>query len=229
MTIIITKTKLALAILAVALLAPAAALATNVFADVDDGAFYAAPVEWAFNNNITTGKTATSFAPLDDVTRGESVTFLKRYDDNIVQPAIAALSDNNPTVTVMHYTGSNTDSTVNDSWEKMRDLGSFTKATASSDMLIAATGNGLVNGVFCQWQLRVDGVTDAGNSGTIYSPADGASAVQYATGSYFTQGWFEGLAAGSHTVELWIRGSATACENNDGNFGHDVFATEFKA
>jgi S-layer family protein len=91
MTIIITKTKLALAILAVALLAPAAALATNVFADVPDGAFYAAPVEWAFNNNITTGKTATSFAPLDNVTRGESVTFLKRYDDNIVQPALSAL------------------------------------------------------------------------------------------------------------------------------------------
>jgi S-layer family protein len=94
MTIIITKTKLALALLAVALLAPAAALATNVFADVDDGAFYAAPVEWAFDNNITTGKTATSFAPLDDVTRGESVTFLKRYNDNIVGPADATLQSN---------------------------------------------------------------------------------------------------------------------------------------
>jgi S-layer homology domain len=92
MTIIITKTKLALAILAIALLAPAAALANNIFADVDDGAFYADPVDWAFNNNITTGKTPTSFAPLDNVTRGESVTFLKRYDDNIVQPALATLT-----------------------------------------------------------------------------------------------------------------------------------------
>jgi len=92
MTIMITKTKLALTILAIALLAPAAALATNVFADVPDGAFYADPVEWAFNNSITTGKSATSFAPLDDVTRGESVTFLKRYDDNIVQPALTTLT-----------------------------------------------------------------------------------------------------------------------------------------
>jgi S-layer homology domain len=91
MTIVITKTKLALAILAIALLAPAAALADNIFADVDDGAFYAEPVKWAFDNNITTGKTPTSFAPLDNVTRGESVTFLKRYDTNIVQPALAAL------------------------------------------------------------------------------------------------------------------------------------------
>jgi S-layer homology domain len=97
MTIIITKTKLALAILAIALLAPAAALANNIFADVDDGAFYADPVDWAFNNNITTGKTPTSFAPLDNVTRGESVTFLKRYNDNIVEPATTNLfaSDTN--------------------------------------------------------------------------------------------------------------------------------------
>ena len=90
MTIVVTKTKLALAVLAVAMLVPAAALASNVFADVDDGAFYADPVEWAFNNNITTGKSATSFAPLDNVPRGESVTFLQRYDTNTVQPAIAA-------------------------------------------------------------------------------------------------------------------------------------------
>ncbi|MEQ8842915.1 MAG: hypothetical protein RIB98_18210, partial [Acidimicrobiales bacterium] len=47
----------------------------------------AGPVDWAFNNDITTGKTATSFAPEDNVTRGESVTFLKRYNDNIVEPA----------------------------------------------------------------------------------------------------------------------------------------------
>ena len=92
MTITLTKTKLALAVLAVAMLVPATALATHVFSDVPDGAFYADPVDWAFNNSITTGKSATSFAPLDDVTRGESVTFLKRYDDNIVQPALTTLT-----------------------------------------------------------------------------------------------------------------------------------------
>jgi hypothetical protein len=31
------------------------------------------------------------FAPEDNVTRGESVTFLKRYNDNIVEPALDAL------------------------------------------------------------------------------------------------------------------------------------------
>ncbi|RMH78432.1 MAG: hypothetical protein D6683_07615, partial [Actinomyces sp.] len=40
---------------------------------------------------ITTGSPAGSrtFKPEDPVTRGESVTFLKRYDDNVVQPALA--------------------------------------------------------------------------------------------------------------------------------------------
>jgi len=85
MTVTLTKTKVALAVLAVAMLVPATALATHVFDDVPDDKFYATPVEWAAANNITTGKSPTTFAPDDNVTRGESVTFLKRYDDNIVQ------------------------------------------------------------------------------------------------------------------------------------------------
>lgn len=90
MTITLTKTKLAAALLAVVMLIPATALATHVFDDVPDGAFYAVPVEWAFDNGITTGTSATTFSPLDDVTRGESVTFLQRYNENVVEPAIEA-------------------------------------------------------------------------------------------------------------------------------------------
>lgn len=89
MSITITKTKLAAALVAAVMLIPATALASHVFDDVPDGAFYAAPVEWAFDNGITTGTSPTTFSPLDDVTRGESVTFLKRYHDNVVEAAIA--------------------------------------------------------------------------------------------------------------------------------------------
>jgi hypothetical protein len=82
------------------------AQATDVFDDVEDDRFYADPVEWAAANAITTGKSPTMFAPLDAVTRGESVTFLKRYDDNITQPALADLvglfaSDEDYTVTTV--------------------------------------------------------------------------------------------------------------------------------
>ena len=92
MTFTISKTKLAIAIVAVAMLLPTSAMAFHVFDDVPDDKFYADPVEWAFDNGITTGRSPTSFAPDDGVTRGESVTFLKRYDDNIVQPALATLT-----------------------------------------------------------------------------------------------------------------------------------------
>ena len=91
MTITIKKLHLAIAVVAIAMIAPAAALATHSFTDVPDGAFYTDPVEWAAANGITLGQTPTEFAPLAPVTRGQSVTFLKRYDDNIVQPELAAL------------------------------------------------------------------------------------------------------------------------------------------
>ena len=90
MTFTISKFKLAAAIVAAAMLIPATALATHVFDDVPDEKFYADPVEWAANNSITTGKSPTTFAPDDNVTRGEAVTFLKRYHDNVAEPGIDA-------------------------------------------------------------------------------------------------------------------------------------------
>ncbi len=70
---------------------PALAVAVSPFVDVIPGTFHEAPINWAASNGITTGKDPTHFAPNGPVTRGESVTFLKRYDDFIVQPAIAGL------------------------------------------------------------------------------------------------------------------------------------------
>jgi hypothetical protein len=84
----LTRTRLALLIVVMVAVVPAAAMATHVFGDVDDGRFFAGPVEWAASNDITTGTSATTFEPDRGVTRGESVTFLKRYHDNIVTPAL---------------------------------------------------------------------------------------------------------------------------------------------
>lgn len=84
MTLTITRVRLAIVVLAVALIAPATALATHVFDDVPDGTFYSDAVDWAAVNGITTGKSPTSFAPNDGVTRGEVVTFLKRFYDTFV-------------------------------------------------------------------------------------------------------------------------------------------------
>ena len=48
------------------------------FADVPVGAFYFDPVEWAVQNGVTTGATATTFNPNGNCQRGQVVTFLWR-------------------------------------------------------------------------------------------------------------------------------------------------------
>ena len=96
MTIHITKFKAAVALVVVALLVPVTAIATHTFSDVPDGRYYTDAVEWAAENGITTGTSATTFSPEDAVTRGQNVTFAYRYDQNIVQPALTELESLQP-------------------------------------------------------------------------------------------------------------------------------------
>jgi len=49
------------------------------FEDVEPGSWYHAPVEWALEQGITTGVSATEFAPDRNVIREQFVTFLYRY------------------------------------------------------------------------------------------------------------------------------------------------------
>ena len=46
--------------------------------DIPAGSYFEEPVYWAYYNNITTGKTATTFQPNANVTRAQFVTFLWR-------------------------------------------------------------------------------------------------------------------------------------------------------
>ena len=48
----------------------------NPFTDVANDAWYAAPVLWAKENNVTGGTSATTFGPEDSCTRAQVVTFL---------------------------------------------------------------------------------------------------------------------------------------------------------
>lgn len=48
------------------------------FTDVNAGDYFIDAVNWAYNNNITAGTTATTFGPDDNCTRGQVVTFLWR-------------------------------------------------------------------------------------------------------------------------------------------------------
>ncbi|MDG2218101.1 MAG: hypothetical protein P8L46_08645, partial [Acidimicrobiales bacterium] len=77
---------------AVAVLVPSVVLATHTWPDVPDGRFYTVAVEWAQANGMTTGcDGGTNFCPDRGVSRAENLTYAKRYDDLVVQPALAAI------------------------------------------------------------------------------------------------------------------------------------------
>lgn len=57
---------------------PKAASSSHPFADVKAGAYYYDAVLWAVEKGITSGTSATTFAPDSTVTRGQTVTFLYR-------------------------------------------------------------------------------------------------------------------------------------------------------
>ena len=48
------------------------------FADMEPNAFYLEPVAWAVDKKVTTGKTTTTFAPKENCTHGQILTFLWR-------------------------------------------------------------------------------------------------------------------------------------------------------
>ena len=51
----------------------------NQFADVPSTAYYATAVQWAYEQKITSGTSATTFSPNDPCTRAQMVTFLYRF------------------------------------------------------------------------------------------------------------------------------------------------------
>ncbi|MDG2027934.1 MAG: S-layer homology domain-containing protein, partial [Acidimicrobiales bacterium] len=53
-----------------------------------DGRFYSEPVQWAFDNGVTTGTSATTFSPDDPVTRGQNVTFMYRHQKQVIDPLL---------------------------------------------------------------------------------------------------------------------------------------------
>ena len=57
---------------------PAPAGSTNPFTDVSADAYYAKAVQWAYEQEITGGTSATTFSPDADCTRAQMVTFLYR-------------------------------------------------------------------------------------------------------------------------------------------------------
>ena len=87
----VRRLKLVAAVVGLVGLGATAGFASSSFTDVEQDRYYTDAVEWAFDNGVTTGTSAATFSPEDPATRAQSVTFLHRYDENVVQPALDAL------------------------------------------------------------------------------------------------------------------------------------------
>ncbi|MBR6515100.1 MAG: DUF4838 domain-containing protein [Clostridia bacterium] len=94
---------------------------TTPFTDVKANHWFASAVEWAYNNKITSGKTDTTFAPNENITREQLAAMLHRY------AAYKGMEDSNAS-----------------------DIASFPDAAKVSSYAVKdfewAYGNGIING-----------------------------------------------------------------------------------
>jgi hypothetical protein len=130
----------------------------------------------------------------------------------------------------IEYTDGSDTSSVTATYALLRNLGTFSKASPTSTVLL--TWNTHVDamgepGTFCDFQLRVNGKPDTDRDGgggraVVYVPpgsTGGSSPVTVAT-------LFGRVGAGNHTASVWVRGTARECMENYGNFPRNVIVEE---
>lgn len=139
-------------------------------------------------------------------------------------------------LTSLHYSSTDTSAAPTGTFTKVRDLGDFTKSSASTAIRLTWNAHARTDGAagqFCQYTLRIDGADNTGNTSTTYNfDADGQVVLYIGAGAAAESPLsstvvFNSLAAGAHTVSVWNRGSATtACQLNHGNFGQTLYVEE---
>lgn len=135
-----------------------------------------------------------------------------------------------PRITRLQYQGSDADATVGDSYELLRTVGNFNKAKGGTRVLLTWNAHASTAGSYCEFQLRVDGRKDTGSRSNNYEGDSAGNAVLYGAESPVSvTARFPNLSSGSHSVEIWVRGSATSCSLNRGNFGQQVLVEEVLA
>ena len=220
MTIRLTKTQLAVvAIVVVALFLPATAVATHVFSDVPDDRFYADPVEWAAANLITTGTGPTTFEPDRNVTRGESVTFLKRYDDNIVQPALTAIRTDLAGSTIGLFASDTSNSAVSTTSSTPVDSGLSATVTIPEghtgviQIIFTAESACYGSAGFCVLEISLNGdLLSEAFGGFAFNSTDGDTEGSGSWESLATMEITDSLSAGTYevTVAHWTGSTTTS-------------------
>jgi len=133
--------------------------------------------------------------------------------------------------TLLTYGGSAT-VTGNDLFQKVRDVGTFSKDFLDSTIRLFIQSHVVASGTSCTWQLRIDDLASNGSASLQLSEtADGTEVVTNSTNRVplVTMTDFDGLDTGMHTISLWVRGfTSIDCTDNQGNFTRAVRADEIE-
>jgi hypothetical protein len=130
------------------------------------------------------------------------------------------LDANIPVRTRIVYNGETSSDSSNGAFVELRQLGTFTKVEASTDIILTWVSHvRQTSGVFCNFQPRIGGTAGANSYGAVISALDVNFPVSV-TQSY------SGLSAGNHTVSLWYRGFGNDCMDNPGSYPREVFIEE---
>ncbi len=130
----------------------------------------------------------------------------------------------------LDYADEASSDSVRADYARLRSIGSFSKQRSTTSLFLAWSTHVEAEGepgAFCDFQLRIDGQPDSdweggGGRAVVYIPpgaVGGTSSVSVST-------LFVRVGAGSHSVEVWVRGSARACRENPGNFPRSVLVEE---
>jgi hypothetical protein len=156
---------------------------------------------------------------------------------NLISPAVAHVTqslthlykhldkryERKPVRTLLTLTANVQDSTISPTYEPLVTVGTFAKKR--SETVIELTWTGHVTRVpsaddpsFCDFQLRIDGQSDANGTGrAVLFASDAPASVSTV---------FGGLSAGTHTVSIWVRGFANTCWINKGGFTQLIIVQE---
>jgi hypothetical protein len=108
---------------------------------------------------------------------------------------------------------------------KFRDLGSFT--TSGGAVKLTWRSHITSAGVACNFQIRVDGQPAGTPTGSGLVGDEAITQGTVAGVPVAVVSWFPNLAAGNHSVELWLRNVASSCDDNLGNYVRTVLVEEY--
>ena len=215
--------KTAAAGLALAVGIPAMAMAANPFEDVAEGQWYTEPVDWAYDNGITTGKTPTTFNGWDETNRYEVVTFVHCYHENLIAPALAALEDDTDEVLEVDATMFGFDSsetTQNHTGNSLADTGMGTTVTIPhgyTGVIVidftaeSACWGGGAAANWCSVRFHVDGSAVTPSS-FAFDSTDEGNAVDGSWAAHTTRWITDELTPGTYDVDVLMGASADGVE-----------------